>query len=259
VVSLVVHLVALGVFVRFEAVKGREPLATLYYLLDVPAAPPTPVLEEHPIPLPPLARRGRPLSFSERPSPPAEVAAEPIGEPEGDSVVEAPSGVRRGAGLAALQPQYGDGRLWVRPLVIPEGGGRPFDLDSVVRRWFVAFADTVDRNRDRDPSYNPYAGRPWTITRDGRTYGIDERGLHLGSFTIPTAALALLALPQGNIDQSRANRVLMEMRADLLRAAARAEAEDDFRQAVRGIRERWERERRERREAEGGERPRVNP
>ncbi|HVO36398.1 MAG TPA: hypothetical protein VMT21_12575, partial [Gemmatimonadales bacterium] len=52
-----------------------------------------------------------------------------------------------------------------------------------------------------------------------------------------------LSMPQGNIDQARANRALMSMRADILRAAARSESEDAFRQAVRDLRARKDKER----------------
>ena len=55
--------------------------------------------------------------------------------------------------------------------------------------------------------------------------------------------LAFLSFPQGNIDQARANAALMAMRADIMRAAARAQAEADFRQAVREIRARKQKER----------------
>ena len=48
------------------------------------------------------------------------------------------------------------------------------------------------------------------------------------------------------------------MRADLLRAAARAQVEEDFQQAVRDIRARKDRERREQRERDRNRQP-VSP
>ena len=154
----------------------------------------------------------------------------------------------------ALGPRTGDPRLWVRPMIIPEGGGRPIALDSAVRMRLFAMADSLERNPVSDPNRPP----SWTFERGGKTYGLDAQGMHFGSFTVPSFLLAFLPVPQGNIDQSRANAALMRMRADLLRAAARAEAEEDFRRAVREIRERKDRERREQRDRDAN-RPRPTP
>ena len=105
----------------------------------------------------------------------------------------------------------------------------------------------------------PYVSKPWTFRAGGKTYGIDSKGLHLGDFTIPTAVLAFLSLPQGNIDQARANQGLYEMRADILRAAARAQAEDDFRRAVRELRARKDKERQDERAQQRGNQQPVSP
>ena len=164
----------------------------------------------------------------------------------GDSA-GAPAGGARGVpgarSLARAVPQYGDGRLWVRPYYLPPGGGRPIRMDSVAAVRMLAMADSMERFPPANPNANPYVSRGWTFRRNGKTYGWDAAGIHLGDFTIPNIALALLSMPQGNIDQSRANSALMEMRADIMRAAARAAAEEDFRQAVRDIRIRRDRER----------------
>lgn len=165
-------------------------------------------------------------------------------------------GVPGGTGIA-MSPSRGDARLWVLPMYIPEGGGRPINMDSVVRGRMLVMADKMDsvmRNDSLSPLRNPLAPPRWTFDHNGKTYGIDQSGIHFGTFTIPTAALALLPFPQGNIDQARAYNRMMDMRADILRAAARAEAEDDFRRAVAQIRERKDRERREDRERRDRER-----
>jgi hypothetical protein len=162
-------------------------------------------------------------------------------------------GVPGGQGLV-LRPGQGDPRLWVRPMYIPEGGGRAIDMDSVTRQRLLYMARLADSVMFND-SLSPLRARGaptgnWTFKRNGRTYGLDSSGIHFGTFSIPTAVLALLPFPQGNIDQSRANARMMDMRADILRAAARAEAEDDFRRAVASIRERKDRERREQKRKE---------
>ena len=173
----------------------------------------------------------------------------PPSRPAGDT-----SGTRGGIGMS---PTRGDPRLWVQPMYIPEGGGRPINMDSVVRTRMLVMADKMDsvmRNDSLSPTKNPLAPPRWTFEHDGKTYGIDQSGIHFGTFSIPTAVLAFLPFPQGNIDQARANARMMDMRADILRAAARAEAEDDFRRAVAQIRERKDRERREERERRDRER-----
>jgi hypothetical protein len=134
-------------------------------------------------------------------------------------------------------------------------------MDSVVAVRMLALADSIERYPPADPNANPYVSRPWTFRRNGKTYGLDAAGLHLGDFTIPMPALMLLAaqvMPQGNVDQQRANSTLMAMRADILRAAARAQAEDDFRQAVRDIRARKQKER-DAQQARDSARARLTP
>jgi hypothetical protein len=165
-------------------------------------------------------------------------------------------GVPGGVGIA-MSPTRGDPRLWVQPMYIPEGGGRAIDMDSVVRRRMAFMAGQIDsimRADSLSPLANPFATPRWTFDHNGKKYGLDAQGIHFGSFTIPTAVLALLPFPQGNIDQARANARVMDMRADILRAAARAEAEEDFRRAVAQIRARKDRERREQRDRDSRER-----
>jgi hypothetical protein len=210
----------------------------------------------HREPPPPAAPQGQQIVM---PSAEAPVPTAPItpGVASPDSGVV--GGVPGAHGLA-MGPIRGDARLWVRPMYIPEGGGRPIDMDSVVRERMLLMADIADsvlRNDSLSPLNNPYATPRWTFQRNGKTYGLDARGIHFGSFTIPTAVLALLPFPQGNIDQARANARLMDMRADILRAAARSEAEDDFRRAVAQIRERKDRERREQRAKQDADRQRT--
>jgi hypothetical protein len=173
-----------------------------------------------------------------------------VGAGGSDTTATGTSGVRSGRdyagrGVAALQPALGSGALWVRPLLDMELSDRPIRLDSAVAMRMRVLADSIDKHPPTDPYADPYTSRPWTFKAGGKTYGLDSRGLHLGSFTIPTLLLAFLSMPQGNIDQARANRAFMSMRADILRAAARADAEADFRKAVRDLRARKDRERQE--------------
>jgi hypothetical protein len=147
-------------------------------------------------------------------------------------------------------------------MYIPEGGGRPINMDSVVRGRLgsmAVLADSLARLDSMGIASNPYAPTRWTFESGGQTFGLDGSWIYLGPIKIPSVLLALIPFPQGNIDQNRANEQLMRMRADLLRAAARAEAEEDFRRAVEQIRERRDRERREQREQEQRDRERERP
>lgn len=88
----------------------------------------------------------------------------------------------------------------------------------------------------------------WTLKdKDGRPWGWDRQGnIRLGKFTIPGALLALLPLnTQGPISPIE-QRSLAWIRRDIFENAQRSINEDEFRAAVKRIRERKERERRDR-------------
>ncbi len=238
-------------------------------------------------PVPPLQTPGRVLSLAppgpaaaprRAPAPAAGALSAIAAAPPApqDTAVSAPVVPRPGGGardttgggigavlsnrvVASITPEFGNGLLWVRPMLSIPLTDRPIRLDSVVALRMKAMADSIEKHPVADANANPYVSKPWTFRAGGKTYGIDSKGLHLGDFTIPTAVLAFLSLPQGNIDQARANRALLEMRADILRAAARAEAEDDFRRAVRELRERKDKERAEARGQQQGNQQPVNP
>ena len=166
-----------------------------------------------------------------------------------DTATLAARGTRYGRGardVTNYTPQLGDGRVWVDPATGERvTGSREIRLDSVVVVRMRELADSIEKNPVPDVNANPYVSKPWTFRVGGKTYGIDSKGIHLGDITVPTAVLAFLSTPQGNIDQARANQAFMAMRADILRAAARAQTMEDFRQAVKEIRERKEKEHQE--------------
>jgi hypothetical protein len=263
--SVAAHaLLVAGLLAAYRGWKTVEARGTLTYLMDIRTSPISEV--RVPPPPPPAAPRRvvRPL-VAPRPETPV-VVPEPYQPGDMQPPPGEPGGVTGGVpggvpgGTLGLGPLAGDPRLWVRPMYIPEGGGRPINMDSVVRGRLLAMAVIADSLAQQDSmgiTHNPYAPARWTFEHNGRTYGIDQNGIHFGSFTIPTAVLAFIPFPQGNIDQASANMQLMRMRADILQAAARAEAEDDFRRAVKQIRERRDRERREQREREERDRQRT--
>ncbi len=238
----------LGVYRGFvmQAGNTREVVAVDLRVPKTRRLPPPPA---PPAQSPQPPRASTPIMSLPSANAPTPTRILPPSRPAGDT-----NGVAGGIGMS---PTRGDPRLWVQPMYIPEGGGRPINMDSVVRQRMLVMADKMDsvmRNDSLSPIRNPYSTPRWTFERNGKTYGIDQSGIHFGTFSIPTAVLAFLPFPQGNIDQARANARMMDMRADILRAAARAEAEDDFRRAVAQIRERKDRERREQRERDARER-----
>ena len=83
----------------------------------------------------------------------------------------------------------------------------------------------------------------WTFERGGKKYGLDEKGLHLGGITIPRQLLPTFQAT--NPTAIERERAISMMNREIREQAQRAMTEDEFRAAVKRIRERKERERRE--------------
>jgi len=114
--------------------------------------------------------------------------------------------------------------------------------DSAVKAIYVAYREAevaAEANRGRSP-------RDWTFERNGEKYGLDSSYLYLGRFKIPSAVLAALPFNFGGVDGSR---IIENRNADWIRndiyTHAQGLSEDDFRAAVKRIRERKDRERKE--------------
>jgi hypothetical protein len=157
------------------------------------------------------------------------------------AAVEEGSGPLVGSGGPAkgIRPTYADPRLWPAPGDIVAAPKTPTQrLDSVIATIIQPFNDTLAaRAAQRQPG-------DWTIEKDGRKYGIDQKYIHLGKAKIPTAILALLPLNlQANPIVSERNRIQNQLHSDIMSQAQRGMNEADFRKAVRSIRERKERER----------------
>jgi len=142
-----------------------------------------------------------------------------------------------------VQPSYSDSRLWPQPgpfTPVPKSTAQR--ADSAVRAAFGVYADSMAvaaANKGRAPT-------DWTIERNGQKWGVDEKWIHLGKVKIPNAVLALLPLnaqanPTFNDPVTRRENAFRS--ADILYHANRAASEDEFRKAVKRIRERMDRER----------------
>ena len=145
-----------------------------------------------------------------------------------------------------IGPKVGEGKLWVQPLPAPPKeiaralARTHFELvDSAVSAIVQAYIDSV-LNAPAPPGSKAPS---WTTQVFGKTFGLDSKYIYLGGLKIPTAILALLPINEGtNVDLNNARR-LNAIREDLQYAAARAQTMDDFKRAVREIRQERERQR----------------
>jgi hypothetical protein len=162
--------------------------------------------------------------------------------------------VGRGGPVRGIVPSYSDPRVWTDPnarvLALPRSLSE--QLDSMLVAGTQRVRDSIAlASNQRKPG-------DWSWTKDGKKYGWDAEGIHLGGVTIPNELLGLgAALAQGGLLDGVASNPQVADRARTIRAmtqdinynAPRAMNEEEFRTAVKRIRERKERERREAREA----------
>jgi hypothetical protein len=123
-------------------------------------------------------------------------------------------------------------------------------VDSAVKATIFAYNDSVARayaNAGKQPG-------DWTFDRNGQKWGVDGNKIYLGKFAIPSAVLAALPIHiQGNPGEGLSDRLAPSRRADLMLHAQSQYHDQEFKTAVKRIRERKERERREKEKAnEGG-------
>jgi hypothetical protein len=180
--------------------------------------------------------------------PPVPEAVTVLPRPETPEKAEADTGSNPAvvARASRIGPGLGEGRLWVRPLPLPPqelaqrlSQSRAVLLDSAVSAIVQAYLDSIAN----DPASKNVGLPSWTTEVAGKKFGIDSKNIYIAGLKIPAAVLALLPIAGGNIDQNRAYNRLMDLRADLLYAAQRAQTLEEFKQVIREIRLRKERER----------------
>jgi hypothetical protein len=164
-----------------------------------------------------------------------------------------PGGVTGGAGVGGgvgpatgIVPADPDPRLSTDAhQFIPVPKTHAQRVDSAVRATIYAYNDSVARAAAA-------AGRKpgdWTFEKGGQKWGIDGNKIYLGKFAIPSAVLAALPLKiQGNPGEGLSDRLAPTRRADLMEHAQAQYHDDEFKTAVKRIRERKDRERREQQE-----------
>jgi hypothetical protein len=129
-------------------------------------------------------------------------------------------------------------------------------VDSAVRASIFAYNDSIARAMAA-------AGKKpgdWTFEKGGQKWGIDGNKIYLGKFAIPSAVLAALPIRiQGNPGEAINDRLVTTRRADLLLHADAAFHDDEFKTAVKRIRERKDKERKEKQEKPMASNPDLVP
>jgi hypothetical protein len=116
--------------------------------------------------------------------------------------------------------------------------------DSAVKATIGAFNDSVALAMAADAQRRQPGD--WTFDRNGKKYGIDQNKIYLGKFWIPSAVLAALPIrAQANPGEVAVNRLSSTYRGEILQHAQAQFHDDEFKTAVKRIRERKDRERRE--------------
>ena len=239
VVALAVHSLLLFVVIegRLPEYPERQHLIALPPELDQIRAYPMPYSAPRPFigkgvskaPLPPA----NPLPAKEPPVP-LRVVESPTSP---DTVVPR-------ARYGKLIPDLGDGRLWVRPLPLPprELAKRLYKsnaelVDSAVTQIIQAFLDSVGAAPGAESAELP----DWTKEVDGLKFGLDSKNIYIAGLKIPAAVLALLPIPAASNQQNAFKRdgIIYD---DLRHAAQQAQTMDDFKEAIRKLREQRQRE-----------------
>ena len=195
----------------------------------------------------PPARATEPTRRLVAPSRGPTVIAPPVGEPAAGGT---PGGVEGGAGAGggvgpatgivpgAVDPRLSMGGKFFYPA--PKTSAQR--ADSAVKATILAYNDSVEMaaaNAGRKPG-------DWTFDRNGKKYGIDGSKIYLGKFWIPSAVLAALPIrAQAPPGEAAVNRLVTTHRGEILQHAQAQFHDDEFKTAVKRIRERKDRERRE--------------
>jgi len=149
----------------------------------------------------------------------------------------APAGVATG-----IEPAMPDPRIELKPNSLRLPLSMAQKNDSAVKAIYMAYREAevaAEENRGRSP-------RDWTIERGGQKYGLDSQYIYLGKFKVPSAILAALPFNYGGVDGAR---IIQARNADWIRndilSHSQGMSEDDFRAAVKRIRERKDREKKD--------------
>lgn len=192
--------------------------------------------ERAPEPLPPLVA---PVSVPT--SIPEPTAAAPAYPEQGSGPLVGTGGPTRG-----IRPSFSEPRVWVPPADVVSAPKTVSErLDSVLTALIRQKEDSL-----RLTASARRAPGDWTWERGGKKYGWNNKGIQLGDATIPSALLPALAanvaLNPAAAERQNLDRLSREVREQ----STRGLNEEEFRNRVRSIRERKERERAKEQKAE---------
>jgi len=194
--------------------------------------------------------RARPPRGAEVTAPPTFVApavvpnALPIFKP-GSPVPEPAPVMSLGGAGPGISPELHDPRIWIPPgavIVAPRPDNAGLMDTNVMRANLIHLKDSLKMARA--------AALNTTFEAGGHKYGVDSANIYIADYKIPSALLSLFNIhPTGyaTVDQAATQRQTMEINYQ----SARALDAEDFRTAVKRIRERKEREHEEKLAAEG--------
>jgi hypothetical protein len=174
------------------------------------------------------------------PVPPPSVAPGAItGSTTGTGAGNGSNGVGAATGV---EPALPDSRLELRPNALRLPLTQAQKNDSAVKAIYMAYREAsiaAEEARGRNP-------RDWTFEKGGQKYGIDSQYVYLGKFKLPSAILAAIPFNYGGVD---GNRIIQSRNANWIQndiyTHSQGLSEDDFRAAVKRIRERKEREKKD--------------
>lgn len=240
----------LGGLWRSEETRGPERVERVEFVATAPNDPSKPPSEGR------SGGDGRPVTAE--PYGPAPRLVAPSSIPDGipapsPSTTEQGSGsgpvIGEGGATVGIRPNLGDPRVWARPGIAAVPRTTKERADSVIADLFTAVRDSIARAQAIAAGQR--APGDWTVKGPGGTWGMDQRNIHLGKVKIPNAVLALLSEQfqknlRGNPTEMEYSRRLAALRADVELHAQREMNEDSFRDAVKQLRARKDRERRAR-------------
>jgi hypothetical protein len=147
--------------------------------------------------------------------------------------------IGNGGPTKGVVPSFADPRVWEPTSPAPV---RP---KSQTERLDSAIAMRVHHLQDSLAALGPQrAPGDWTWGKDGKKYGIDQKYIHLGDFSIPTALLAFLPLNvQGNPATYETARRIGAIRDEIIYQDAKQSRDADFNAAVAQLRARKQKER----------------
>jgi hypothetical protein len=138
-----------------------------------------------------------------------------------------------------IEPSLVDPRIELRPGALRLPLSMAEKNDSAVKAIYLAYRQAeieAEEHRGKSP-------RDWTVTHDGQKYGLDSQYIYLGKFKLPSAILAALPLNRGGVEGSR---IIEARNASWIQndiyTHSQGMSEDDFRAAVKRIRERMDKE-----------------